>query len=32
MEAASADQNIVPFAKFLREEMSVDWSKEPAKR
>jgi hypothetical protein len=32
LEAASADQNIVPFAKFLREEMSVDWSKEPAKR
>ena len=32
LEAASADQNIVPFAKFLREEMSVDWSKEPAIR
>ena len=32
LEAASADQYIVPFAKFLREEMSVDWSKEPAKR
>jgi hypothetical protein len=29
LEAASADQNIVPFAKFIREEMSVDWSKEP---
>lgn len=29
LEAASADQNILPFAKFIREEMSVDWTKEP---
>jgi hypothetical protein len=29
LEAASAEQNILPFAKFIREEMSVDWSKEP---
>ena len=28
LEAASADQNIVPFAKFMREEMNVDWTKE----
>lgn len=32
LEAASADQNIVPFAQFLREEMSVDWTKEPVCR
>jgi hypothetical protein len=29
LEAASADQNVLPFAKFIREEMSVDWTKEP---
>jgi Fic/DOC family len=29
LEAASAEQNIVPFAQFIREEMSVDWTKEP---
>jgi hypothetical protein len=28
LEAASADQNIVPFANFIREEMNVDWTKE----
>ena len=27
LEGASAEQNILPFAKFIREEMSVDWSK-----
>jgi len=32
LEAASAEQNIVPFATFIREEMSVDWSKEPPRR
>jgi hypothetical protein len=32
LEAASADRNILPFAKFIREEMSVDWSKEPARK
>lgn len=31
LEAASADQNISPFAKFIREEMNVDWTKEPAR-
>lgn len=31
LEAASADHNIVPFARFIREEMSVDWTKEPAR-
>lgn len=30
LEAASADQDIVPFARFIREEMLVDWTKEPA--
>ena len=29
LESASAEQNIVPFAQLIREEMSVDWSKEP---
>ena len=27
LEAASAEQNIVPFATFIREEMGVDWSR-----
>ena len=26
LETASADQNIIPFARFIREEMSVEWS------
>ena len=29
LEAASAEQNIVPFAQFIRGEMGVDWSREP---
>jgi hypothetical protein len=28
LEVASADQNIKPFAKFIREEMNVDWGHE----
>ena len=28
LEVASADQNIIPFARFICEEMSVDWSHE----
>jgi hypothetical protein len=32
LEAASAEQNILPFARFIREEMSVDWNKEPARK
>ena len=32
LEAASAEQNILPFANFIREEMAVDWSREAAKR
>jgi hypothetical protein len=32
LEAASAEQTILPFAKFIREEMSVDWSREAASR
>jgi hypothetical protein len=30
LEAGSADQNIVPFARFIREEMSVDWTNQAA--
>jgi len=29
LEAASAEQNIVPFAQFIREEMGVDWGRQP---
>jgi len=29
LEASSVKQNIVPFATFIREQMLVDWSKEP---
>ena len=32
LDAASAEQNIRPFAEFIREEMRVDWSKEPSRR
>lgn len=32
LDAASADQNIRPFAEFIREEMHVDWSEEPSHR
>jgi hypothetical protein len=32
LEAASAEQNILPFARFIREEMSVDWSQERARK
>lgn len=32
LEAASVEHNILPFATFIREEMTVDWSKEPARR
>jgi Fic family protein len=32
LEAASAEQNILPFANFIREEMAVDWIREAAKR
>jgi hypothetical protein len=32
LEAASVDQDIIPFAKFIRDEMSVDWSKKPTRR
>ncbi len=27
LEAASTEQNILPFATFIRQEMSVDWSR-----
>ena len=29
LEAASAEQNIVPFARFIRKEMSMDWTNVP---
>ncbi|MGD0262994.1 MAG: Fic family protein [Verrucomicrobiota bacterium] len=32
LEAASAEQDILPFARFIREEMSVDWSQERARK
>lgn len=32
LEAASACQNILPFAKFIRQEMSVDWPKKPVRK
>lgn len=32
LESASTQGNIEPFARFIREEMQVDWSKEPAAR
>ena len=32
LDVASVDQNIRPFAEFIREEMRVDWSKEPSRK
>jgi len=32
LEAASVEHNILPIATFIQEEMTVDWSKEPAGR
>ena len=32
LEEASVEQNILPFARFIREEMSVDWSQERARK
>ena len=32
LEEASAEQNILPFARFIREEMNVDWSQEQARK
>jgi hypothetical protein len=32
LEAASVEHNILPFATFIQEEMTVDWNKEPARR
>ena len=31
LDAASVGQDILPFANFIREEMNVDWSREPAR-
>jgi Fic family protein len=32
LEAASTKQDIVPFARFIREEMRVDWTQAPARK
>ncbi|MCX7009914.1 MAG: cell filamentation protein Fic, partial [Kiritimatiellaeota bacterium] len=32
LESASTQGNIEPFARFILEEMQVDWRKEPAAR
>ena len=32
LEVASTEHDIVPFAKFIREETSVNWSKMPVKK
>jgi Fic family protein len=32
LEAASVEQNIAPFANFIREEMTTDWSKDPPRK
>lgn len=32
LDGASADQNIRPFAEFIRAELRVDWSMEPSRR
>jgi len=32
LEVASTEQDIVPFAKFIHNEMSVDWKKEPRRK
>ena len=32
LEAASAEQNIAPFARFIREEMSINWTQAPPRK
>jgi hypothetical protein len=32
LDIASVKQDVTPFARFIREEMSVDWSKEPTRK
>jgi hypothetical protein len=32
LESASTQGDITPFARFIREEMDVDWSKQPSRR
>lgn len=32
LESASTRGNIKPFARFIREEMDVDWSRQPSRR
>jgi len=32
LEAASAWQSIAPFARFIREEMSIDWTQAPKRK
>jgi hypothetical protein len=31
LEAASVDQDILPFAHFIREEMGVNWTEDAAR-
>lgn len=32
LDIASVEQDVTPFAQFIREEMSVDWTMEPVKK
>ena len=32
LEVASTEHDIIPFAKFIREEISVDWNQEPRRK
>ena len=32
LEAASAEQDLVPFARFVHEEMSIDWTQAPPRK
>jgi hypothetical protein len=32
LESASAEQNIAPFATFIHEEMSIDWTQAPPRK
>jgi hypothetical protein len=32
LEVVSADQNIIPFARFIRAKMNVGWSHEPPRK
>jgi len=32
LDVASTNHNIIPFARFIRQEMGVDWSHEPPRK